>query len=78
MDEFSQILIILSKTPFKPKKYNSMHICLLSHSLNKEQALLELRKDIKIQWDFMKQYSIPLWYDNREQIRQLIQEMAGN
>ena len=78
IDEFSQILMILAKTPFRPKKYNSMHIALLSHSLNKEEALGELRKDVKMSWDFMKQFSIPLWYDNKEQIKQLIEELAGN
>lgn len=35
-DYYSQSILLLLRTPLRPRSLNSMHIALLSHSLNKE------------------------------------------
>jgi hypothetical protein len=35
--------MLLHRTPLRKNSFNSMNIALLSHSLNKEEALAELR-----------------------------------
>ena len=41
-----------------------MHVALMMHSLNKEEAAAYLKPE-NMSWDWLKDYSIPFWIDNR-------------
>lgn len=79
VDYFSQNIMLLLKTPLRPRSFNSMQIVLLSHSLNKEEALAELKNDKSvINWDWVRNLALPFWYDNREELKKIIEEVAAN
>lgn len=68
MDFFSQSIVLLLKTPLKSKSFNSMQIVLMAHSLNKEEALAELKNEKsnnRTSWDWISSLGLPFWYDNR-------------
>jgi hypothetical protein len=56
------------RTPLRPKALNSMQVVLLAHSLNKEEALAEIRseKNAGTTWEWVRGLSLPFWYDNKE------------
>jgi hypothetical protein len=65
VDFFSQGVLILSKSAvLKGKTLRSMHVALMMHSLNKEEAAAYLKPE-NMSWDWLKDYSIPFWIDNR-------------
>lgn len=65
VDYYSQAVLIAIKTPFlKGKKFTSMQIVHLAHSLNKEEAVAHLKPE-KMSWDWMRDYSLPFWGDNK-------------
>jgi hypothetical protein len=80
VDYFSQSVLLLMRTPLRPRSLNSMHLVLLSHSLNKEEALTEMRGDktAVMSWEWIKNNGLPFWYDNREELRKIIEEVAAN
>jgi membrane protein required for beta-lactamase induction len=57
-----------------------MHVVLLAHSLNKDEALAEMRGDktAVINWEWIRGLSLPLWLDNKEELRKIIEEVAAN
>jgi hypothetical protein len=75
VDYFSQSVLLLLRTPLRPKTLNSMQVVLLAHSLNKDEALAELRgdKSVPVSWEWVRGVSLPLWVDNREELRRVIE-----
>lgn len=61
----------------KGKQFSSMQVAHLMSSLNKEEAAAELKPE-KITWDWLKDYSIPFWLDDKEQLKRWIEEIAAH
>jgi hypothetical protein len=82
VDYFSQSVLLLLRTPLRPKTFNSMQIVLLSHSLNKEEALSEIRNEkgekAVVSWEWVRNIGLPFWYDNREELKKIIEEVAAS
>jgi hypothetical protein len=75
VDYFSQSVLLLLRTPLRPKALNSMQVVLLAHSLNKDEALGEMRGDktAVVNWEWVRTLSLPLWLDNKEELRKIIE-----
>jgi hypothetical protein len=54
---------------------------MLKHSINKDEALEFLKSPVehKMDWDWVKKYSVALWYeDNVEKWKKWVEEIAMN
>ena len=59
----------------KGKQLTSMNIAHLLHSLNKEQAAGKLKPE-KSSWEWLKNYSVPFWINNKDMLKKWIEEIA--
>lgn len=82
LDFFSEAVITQFKTyESKNESFKTMHIAYMLHSINKEEAVGMLREELQgkdLSWDWMKKYSLVLWYDAKTQIKNWAEEIGTN
>ena len=49
------------------------------HSINKEEAVAMLRQnEEEVSWNWMKRFSIVMWYDGKEHLKKWVEEIGTN